>query len=210
MSYAVQVSVQAPSRYERLQVVLRLVLLLGFGWLGVTAGLIVTLLYFGLPTIAAIAISTHDGEWYEAQVAPKLWRSLSWLFGFTAYMLFLTDRFPVEAEAEADVKTTVIPARPWCHPTLGTALGRLLKSLPSLFVLALLAVVSSVLWLASVATVLIDRKVPAGIQHFQEGFLRWAVRLAAYHASLVDDYPPFSFEHEELTTALEASPGGDR
>jgi hypothetical protein len=70
---------------------------------------------------------------------------------------------------------------------------RLILSIPSWFVLALLGIVSSVMFVVGVVTILIDGTVPAGILAFQRGVLRWQARLVAYHASLVDEYPPFSF-----------------
>jgi len=50
-------------------------------------------------------------------------------------------------------------------------------------------------------TILIDGKVPRTILAFQRGMLRWNARLWAYHASMVDEYPPFAFE------ATDATPG---
>ena len=48
--------------------------------------------------------------------------------------------------------------------------------------------------------------IPAGILGYQRGVLRWQARLVAYHASLVDDYPPLALDtndsdHATLTTS---------
>jgi hypothetical protein len=51
-----------------------------------------------------------------------------------------------------------------------------------------------VLVIVGAVTILIDGHVPSGILAFQRGMLRWQARLLAYHASLIEEYPPFSFE----------------
>jgi hypothetical protein len=86
-----------------------------------------------------------------------------------------------------------IELRTTAKPTVGDALARLVTSLPSMFVLCVLWFVSGILTVAGILMILIDQRVPQGILSFQTGILRWQARLFAYHASLVDDYPPFSF-----------------
>src|SRR5690606_26967384 len=81
---------------------------------------------------------------------------------------------------------------PTGQPTIGSALLRLLTSIPSAFVWCLLGIVSWLLCLFSYLTVLFAAKVPDSIVALQTGYLRWAARLFAYHASFVEEYPPFS------------------
>jgi hypothetical protein len=45
------------------------------------------------------------------------------------------------------------------------------------------------------------------ILSFQRGVLRWQARLVAYHASLVEEYPPFSFETGDGHGATPAASG---
>ncbi len=201
MSYPVQLHIQSPPRFERLQLLLRLVLAIALGWVGITAGAFCSLLYIALPAIAAVAVSTRGSAWYEAELAPKLWRALRWLFAFSAYMLLLTDRFPAEA-VDRDV---AVEMHPTGARTLGSTLARLITSIPSGLALALLSIISCIFAWVSVITILVDHTVPATIRSFQEGIVRWQARLAAYHASLVEEYPPFSFEHDEPQAAFRAS-----
>jgi hypothetical protein len=42
--------------------------------------------------------------------------------------------------------------------------------------------------------VLIQENYPDGLYNFQRGVLRWEARLLGYHASLVDQYPPFALD----------------
>ena len=61
--------------------------------------------------------------------------------------------------------------------------------------------------LSAAAAVLLGAAIPASITGFQRGVLRWQARLVAYHASLVDHYPPIELatgEYEEAAAPLAA------
>ena len=187
-TYPVQLEVISPLRFERFQLLLRLALAIALGVIGVTTGWLAGALYFALPVFIAIYLSVKSTDEYLASAAPRLWRALSWLLAFWAYMLLLVDHFPVEARH--DVK---IELRPSAHPTAHAALWRLVTSIPNAFVLCIVAFISCVLLVVAVLYVLFGHPIPSSIQAFQSGYLRWCARLVAYHASLVDEYPPFSF-----------------
>lgn len=189
MSYPVQIEVTSPLRFDRIQLALRLVIAIALGWIGATAGWLGCALFLALPVIAAIAISTRGAPAYLHDVGPSVWRAVSWLLAFWAYMLLLVDRFPT-----GEPTAVQIQVRPDARPATGTALLRLVTSLPSALVLAILGCVSWVLFVIGAVTILIDQRVPTWILGFQRGMLGWQARLAAYHASLVDEYPPFSLE----------------
>ena len=185
--YPVDVEVRSPARYERIQLLIRVVLLIALGWLGLTERWLAFFLYLALPLIAAVTISSLQPERFTTDIAPRAWRVLSWLFAFDAYMLMLTDRVPLDRD-----DSVAITLRRTGTPDTKSAVLRLVTSIPSAFVLMLLWFVSGILWLVSFVTVLFDRTIPDAILRFQLGVLRWNARLAAYHLSLVDEYPPFS------------------
>jgi hypothetical protein len=187
--YPVHLEVISPPRFDRIQLLLRIALGATLAWVGITAGWLGSLLYCMLPVIVALAVSSLGGERFAREVAPKLWRVLRWVMQLSAYLMLVTDRFPT---AEDD--TVHIDLRFTGHPTIGAALARLVMSIPSAFVLVLLSVPSSLLWLIAAGLILLGGPMPASILAFQRGVLRWQVRLLAYHASLVEDYPPFAFE----------------
>lgn len=190
--YPVEVKVTSPAQYDRIQLVLRIALAAVVGWIGVTAGDVVWLLYVTLPLIAAIAVSVMGGAQYLEQLAPRVSRVVTWLIQLSAYMMLITDRFP--AGRAGDVRVTVDFTG---KPTVGSALLRLLTSIPSGLVLALLWCVSAVLWVIGALVVLFARHVPHPILAFMRGVLRWQARLVGYHASFVAGYPPFALETEE-------------
>jgi hypothetical protein len=187
MDYPVQVDVLSPPRFERMQLLLRIVLSIALGWIGITAGWLVCLLYFALPLFAAIALSTVAGERYRR----KLWRVLDWLLRLSGFMLMIVDRFPTDDEEDDDLRIAV---RFTGKPTVGSALGRLVTSFPSGIVLVVLWFVSSILWVVGALVVLVAGWMPQPILGYQRAILRWQARLVAYHASLVAEYPPFTLD----------------
>lgn len=201
-AYPVQLEVSSPAQFDRVQLLLRLAISIVLGWLGITLGWLSWVLYLGLPLIAAVVISARGSEIYLESTSTKLWPPLRWLLGFVAYMLLLTDRVPVDERT--DVHTELHTTG---RPTTATALLRLLYSIPSAFVLCFVGFVSWLLWIVAFIAVLFTRKVPPSILAFQAGYLRWQARLLAYHASFIDEYPPFSFgERETITPASAVSP----
>jgi hypothetical protein len=197
-TYPVQLEVTSPAKFERIQLLVRIVLAVVLGWLGITVGWIATLLFFALPIIAAVVISSRGSELYLTTSTNKIWSALTWLLSFAAYMLLLTDDIPL------DNKRVHTELHVTGRPSVGSALARIVMSIPSAFVLFLLGFVSSILWLVALITILVNRTVPRSIESFQNGYLRWAARLAAYHASLVEEYPPFSLsDHKtDVPTAM--------
>jgi hypothetical protein len=70
----------------------------------------------------------------------------------------------------------------------------LITSLPSALVLLVWSVFSGLCVMFAVVSVLISKTYPASLWAFQLAVLRWQARLFAYHASLVESYPPFSLD----------------
>jgi len=197
--YPVQVEVTSPSRFDRVQVLLRIALSIILGWIGITAGWIICMMFGVLPLIAAIAISSVGAVRYHSEIATRVWRVLGWFLELWAYMALLVDRFPIErGDVRIDIRFTGVP-------TIGSALSRLITSIPSGIVLSVLWFVSGVVWLVAAVIVLLGGAMPASILAYQRGVLRWQARLVAYHASLVEEYPPFSIDTDEASTSRPAS-----
>jgi hypothetical protein len=203
--YPVKVDIESPQHFERLQLVLRIALAIVLGWVGVTAGWLMCLLFGVLPIIAAITISSRGGPRFFSELAPRLARVLTWLLQLGAFMAIITDRFP--AGEDDDVK---VEFRFTGTPTVGSALARLVTSIPSGFVLWLLSFVAALLWFFAAIVVLAGAPMPQWILGFQRGMLRWQARLVAYHASFVEEYPPFSFDTEAHPRADDLAASGAR
>jgi len=187
--YPVHLEITSPPHFERIMLLLRIVLAIVLGAIGVTAGWLVWVLYGALPLIAAIAVSSRGADYYTKQLAPRLWRVVAWMLQLSAFMGLLVDRFPMGDQSDVHIELTVSS-----HPTARSALLRRRSSIPSGLVLMLFGIVSYVLWIVAAFIVLVGSTMPASILAYQRGILRWKARLVAYHASLVDEYPPFSFD----------------
>lgn len=200
-AYPVQIEVTSPAHFDRIQLLLRMAFAIVLAWFGMTAGWLACVLYAMLPLVAAVAVSSLGGERYLVDFAPRLWRVLAWLLQLSAYMTLLVDRFPT-GEDDTRVRAVIQFTG---RPTIGSTLVRLVTSIPSGFVLSLLGIVSGVLWVIAAIYVLLGEAIPGAILGFQRGMLRWKARLIAYHASLVEDYPPFELDTDRGRGAFVAS-----
>jgi hypothetical protein len=145
-------------------------------------------LYFLLPIVAAVLISRRSGADFVANESRWLIAGLEWVVGFYAYMLLVTDRFPLGARD----RSVRLRAQTSGAPTAGQALSRLFLSIPHLLMLAVLGMVAGLVWLAAAAAIMMTERCPLGLQTFQRQYLCWIARVLVYHASLVEEYPPFS------------------
>jgi hypothetical protein len=174
--------VTQPQKFERPQVFIRIVAYF-------LLSLIMSLAYWGLPIVAAIWASQKGSQRYLEEDGPKVTGWLRWMTALSAYVYMLTDRFP--SDEDASVRYEVQPTG---SPNVGSALLRLITSIPSLIVFSILNWVAGIIWIIAAVMILIQETYPQGLYDFQCGVVRWQARLIAYHASLVDEYPPFAFD----------------
>jgi hypothetical protein len=113
-------------------------------------------------------VSQKGPERYLAEDGPRVARVLHWVMGFYSYLALLTDRLPTDADLEKSVHFDV---RPDGAPSAGSALWRLVTSLPAALFLALLGIASCFAWLVAMLFVLVDRRYPAALYDFQRGVL---------------------------------------
>jgi len=188
--YPVSYSIEKPARYSRLQLLVRLIALVALGILGLSLGLLYLVAFLLLPAYAAARLSGRDAETYFREDAPGLVLGLAWFASIYAWFGLVTDQLPVRASE----KQAHIAVEPMGTPTAASALWRLLLGFPSALVLAFLGWLGGLVWLWSVLRVVLFEHVGETAHAYLTGLQRWSVRLLAYQASLVDVYPPFSFE----------------
>jgi hypothetical protein len=190
-AYPVHLVVEPSERFTRLQLVIRLLAFLVLGMLGLSLGGLFIAAYLILPAVAAVRLAgRHDDGRYLERDGPRLVAALRWFSAVYAWFGLATDRLPVRSPEE----TVRLEVEPTGRPTPGSALLRILLGLPSAFVLALLGMIGWLVWLWAALNVLVREREGAGTFAFLAGMQRWAVRLLAYQASLVEEYPPFTFE----------------
>jgi len=188
--YPVTFDVTRPEKFDRTQVVLRILVILILSILAGAFGWLMGIVYLAVPVIAAILISQKGGEAYLREKGGPVLTLLRWYFAIYSYLLLLTDRFPSEKPEEL----VTFDAAPNGSPTVGSALLRLIYSIPSAIVVGLLGIVGFVIVVIAVISVLIQEQYPEGLYNFQLGIMRWQARLMGYHASLVQEYPPFALD----------------
>jgi hypothetical protein len=172
---------------ERLHVLIRAVLLLAV--CAVFARYPVAgILYLAVPALVALRIAQVGGDGYLRAEGPRLSRGLNWVTGAFAYLWLLTDALPTRQGQAGPVELHIEPTG---QPTPGSALLRLLTSLPALLLLALLSAVVGLVWFVAAILVLVGRWMPAPLWEVMAFVLRFQTRLFAYHLSLVDRYPSF-------------------
>ena len=188
--YPVVFDITRPEKFERPQVFLRILLLIIVSIVTGTVGWMFGFVYLLLPVLAAILVSNRGSQRFIEEDGPRVTGWLRWLVAFYAYLIILTDRFPTERPGEI-VRFEV---RAGGSPTVGSALLRLIYSIPNAFVFLLIGIVSVAVWLIAAVMVLMWESYPEGLYNFQRGVLRWEARLLGYHASLVEEYPPFALD----------------
>jgi len=188
--YPVTFDVARPDKFDRTQVALRILVILLLSILAGAVGWLLGLVYLAVPVVAAILISQKGAAVYLEQKGDPLTNLLRWYLALYSYLAMLTDKFPAEKPEEI-VRFDVTPSG---SPAVGSALLRLIYSIPSAFVLGILGIVGVVIWIIAVISVLIQENYSEGLYNFQLGIMRWQARLLGYHASLVERYPPFAVD----------------
>ncbi len=200
MAYPATFDIQPPTEFDKAQVVLRIVLIIVISWvLDAISGIA----YIALPIVAAVLISQKGPEQYlaDAETGPTRW--LRYVMAIFSYMALTTDRMPTQ-EPETIVQFNVQPTG---SPTIGSALLRIILAIPHVFVLGIVGIAFVVVWIIAVASILINGVYPDWAFTFVRGYLRWNARVLAYMASIVEEYPPFSFaDGEAPVVSTEAPP----
>jgi hypothetical protein len=188
--HPVHYAVPRPPYFSRLQLLLRLIAFCAIGMLGLSFGAVFAAAYVALPAFAAARISAEGGVRYVERDGPHVVAALRWLAAVSAWAGLIAEQPPLSSPEET--VHLEIESRPM--GTASTALWRLVTGLPSAFALTILCWLGVLVWMWAALTVLLRERVDERAFRYLVGLQRWSIRLLAYQASLVDEYPPFSFE----------------
>lgn len=188
--YPVVFNITKPEKFDRVQLVLRLAVVIVASILAGALGWVFGAVYLIFPILAAIFISSKGAEKFLSEDGPKMTGWLRWVLAIYSYLALLTDKFPTE-KPEQQITYEVTTGG---SPSVGSALLRIIFAIPSAIVLAILSIVAGILWIVAAIMILIQEDYPEGIYNFNLGVMRWEARLLAYLASLVDPYPPFALD----------------
>jgi hypothetical protein len=201
MAYPATFDVPAPTQFDKAQVALRIAIIFVLAILQV-GGIVFGGAYLVLPIVAAVMIAQKGSEKYiaEADSGPTRW--LRFLVMFYSYMALATDKMSTDDPNQV-VKLDV---RASGKPTVGSALLRIILGIPHAIVLGFIGIAFAIVWIISAVSILINGNYPEWAFNFIRGYLRWNTRVLAYMASLVDEYPPFSFGDGEPMVPASAPP----
>lgn len=185
--------VAQPERFGRGGVPLRVVVLVLFIVPG-SLNWLAALVY--LPITTAVLVRDKGRERFFEEDAGRVTDLLRWIIGIYAYFALLTDSLSLDAPDGA-IRFDVEPAG---APTPRSALGRMVTSLPSALVFAVVGLGALGVWLVANLLVLATGNYPKALYGYQRAVNRWQAHLLSYHSSLVDAYPPF-----RLSTGRHAS-----
>lgn len=200
-AYPVHYHVWFPPRFARLQLLVRFVAALALAVVGLSFGSLFVFAYLALPVVAAVRLSTRTPADYVAQDGARVVRVLRWFAAFSAWFALISDRLPARDPSETIDLAITADAK---SPTPGSAMLRLITGLPSAFVLGLLGMIGGFVWLWAALTILINERVGHVAFDYLAGVQRWGMRLLVYQASLVDEYPPYSFSDGSSESQLAA------
>ncbi len=155
-SYAATFDIAQPQKFDRVQIAIRILIVVVLSILGGLVSWLYGAVYLAVPVVAAILISQRGAERYLAEADDNMAKWLRLLLAFYAYMGLLTDRLPNEEPKETlhfEVATNG-------SPTAGSTLWRIIKAIPSAFVLGLLGIVAAFLILFAAIMILIQETAP--------------------------------------------------
>lgn len=188
--YQTHYFVQKPLRFTRIQLAVRFVAFCALAVLGISFGMIFLFAYLALPAFAASRLAVHrDPEQYLLKDGPMVLRAIRWFAAVSAWAGLVADQLPGRTPDE----TVTIDVEGTAFPRMSSALWRVITGLPSAFVLLLLGVVGGFVWLWAAVNILFTQQIGPHAFNYLVGLQRWSIRLIVYQASLVDEYPPFSF-----------------
>jgi hypothetical protein len=187
--YPVVFEVAKPERFDRAHVFLRLVILIAASILGAFVWL-VALIYLAIPVVSAALVSRDGTDKFVSKTAVRYTHYIHWIASADAYFTLLTDKIPLDGPEV----TSTMEVKIGGSPTTGSALLRLLTSIPSGFLLALLGIAATITGILAGIFILVREDYPEPLYRFHTGVVRWGARLLAYHASLTGEYPPFSLD----------------
>jgi len=203
-SYPVHYHVEHPVQFTRLQLLVRFVAFLALGVIGLSFGTVFLFAYLALPVFAAVRVSgARNADSYATDDRPRVIAALRWFAAICAWAGLTAEYLPGRSPPE----TVKIEVEGIARPTAASAMWRVITGIPSALVLGVLGCIGVFVWVWAALSVLFVERVGEGAFNYLVGLQRWSVRLLAYQASLVDEYPPFSFsDAPALLPTAQAAP----
>jgi hypothetical protein len=187
--YPFGLEVDEPMPQSRLSVLLRILFAIPHIIVLYILGIVASIIYF----ISWFAILITGG--YPGGMMNFMINVLHWNTRVTGYLYLFTDKYPpfsMGADGAYPVRLVAMGATENRNRLTTFWPIRFILAIPHLIVLYILGIVAGIVLLIAWIVALVTASVPAGMQNFLAGVLRWNTRVNAYVLLLTDEYPPFS------------------
>lgn len=185
--YPVDMQVEPPEQQSRLSILFRPLL-------AIPHIIVLAFIAIGVALVSLIA-------WFAILITGKypegmynfVVRALHWQTRVSAYLYFLTGKYPpfaMGSDSSYPVQLALTPQTEGRNRL--TVFLRIFLVIPHLVVLYFVNFVANILQFIAWIVGTFTGRVPEGIHNFLGGTIRWSTRTAAYAVFLTDDYPPFS------------------
>ena len=202
--YPVHYNVALPGMFTRLQLAVRFVAFVALGAIGLSFGTVFMFAYLALPVIAASRLARRESSVYLAEDGPRIVAALRWFAAVAAWAGLVTEHLPASSPAE----TVKLEVEAHAQPTSRSALWRVVTGIPSAIALMVLCWLGMFVWLWAALSILFSQRIGPHAFDYLVGLQRWSTRLLVYQASLVDEYPPFSFAEGPTLPMAHTGGGG--
>jgi len=183
-SYQISVTYPAqPSEHEPVSVFIRL-LVMAF-----LAPIVVGLAAYLAPLYVAISVARHGAAGFRERHGAFFRDYLGYIVGLNAYTYFLADDMPDWAKPGS----VSVDLHGEASPSVGSALLRYILNIPHFILLGILGYAAILLWFVAAIMVLLKKPIPEFVPDFMQRYCSYGARVVGYHASMTDEYPPFSF-----------------
>ena len=195
--HAVHYFASKPPKFTRLQLAVRVVAFCALGVLGLSFGMVFLFAYLALPVVAASRLAARgDPEAYIREDGQHVLTALRWFAALSAWAGLVAEHLPGHHPDES----VTIEIERTAAPRAAGAIWRVVTGLPSALALGLLGWLGIFVWMWAALSILLNQRIGTRSFHYLVGLQRWSIRLLAYQAALVDEYPPFSFEDTNSPT----------
>ncbi len=186
--YPIGIEIEHSDEFDRMRAVLRILAYILTGWV-LSAGWIL-IIFVSVPLVTGLLIARATPSGFYDRYGGTYVRILRTATAIYAWLLFVTDRFPVWAED----RPVTVAMRQLPSPTVGEAIVRTLLVIPHVILWSFLDLIGHIFAVGAFIWIIFSGRPPEIVQKINVAISAYFGRMLAYYLSLVDRYPPFTLD----------------
>ena len=186
--YPVGIEIEQSDEFDRMGALLRILAYILTGWV-LSAGLMLVI-FLSVPLVTGLLIARATPRGFYDRYGGTYVRILRTTTAIYAWLLFVTDRFPVWAED----RPVTVAMRQLPSPTVGEAILRTLLVIPHVLLWSFLDLIGHIFAVGAFVWIIFTGRPPEIVKKINVAISAYFGRMLAYYLSLVDRYPPFTFD----------------